>query len=288
MRGVWVDPAARTVRVQGGATWGDVDRETQLFGLATPGGKVSTTGVGGLTLHGGFGWLRRKYGYSIDNLAEVEIVTADGQVRTRQRDGESGPLLGGARRGQQLRGRHRLHVPPAPGRTGGGAGGAVLRPGGRRARAPRLARLHGQRAGRGQLQCALLGHPGGRGLPGRAARARGADPGRGPRRGCGGGRARPAAATRAGHAAARPERNDALRHAAGRLRPLLSEGLALLLEVALPGPPGRGGDGAIIAYAAEPALPRRADGAVAPRRWGGQPGRGGGDRLRQPRRHPTC
>jgi FAD/FMN-containing dehydrogenase len=81
MRGVWVDPAARTVRVQGGATWADVDRETQLFGLATPGGKVSTTGVGGLTLHGGFGWLRRKHGYSIDNLIDVEIVTADGQVR---------------------------------------------------------------------------------------------------------------------------------------------------------------------------------------------------------------
>jgi FAD/FMN-containing dehydrogenase len=82
MRGVWVDPKARTVRVQGGATWGDVDRETQLFALATPGGVVSTTGVGGLTLHGGFGWLRRKHGYSIDNLLSVEIVTADGQIRT--------------------------------------------------------------------------------------------------------------------------------------------------------------------------------------------------------------
>jgi FAD/FMN-containing dehydrogenase len=82
MRGVWVDAAARTVRVQGGATWGDVDRETQLFGLATPGGVVSTTGVGGLTLHGGWGWLRRKYGYCVDNLLAVEIVTADGQVRT--------------------------------------------------------------------------------------------------------------------------------------------------------------------------------------------------------------
>jgi FAD/FMN-containing dehydrogenase len=82
MRGVWVDPVKRTVWVQGGATWADVDRETQLHGLATPGGKVSSTGVGGLTLHGGFGWLRRKYGYAIDNLIAVEIVTADGQVRT--------------------------------------------------------------------------------------------------------------------------------------------------------------------------------------------------------------
>ncbi|MGH2616446.1 MAG: FAD-binding oxidoreductase, partial [Thermomicrobiales bacterium] len=79
---VWVDPEARTVRVQGGATWGDVDRETQLFGLATPGGVVSSTGVGGLTLHGGWGWLRRKYGYCVDNLLAVEIVTADGQVHT--------------------------------------------------------------------------------------------------------------------------------------------------------------------------------------------------------------
>src|SRR5215208_2486828 len=82
MRGVRVDPAARTVRVQGGATWGDVDRETQLCGLATPGGVVSTTGVGGLTLHGGWGWLRRKFGYCVDNLVSVDIVTADGQVRT--------------------------------------------------------------------------------------------------------------------------------------------------------------------------------------------------------------
>jgi len=82
MRGVRIDPAARTVRVQGGATWGDVDRETQLFGLATPGGVVSTTGVGGLTLHGGWGWLRRAYGYCVDNLVSVDVVTADGQVRT--------------------------------------------------------------------------------------------------------------------------------------------------------------------------------------------------------------
>jgi FAD/FMN-containing dehydrogenase len=81
MRGVTVDPAARTVRVQGGATWGDCDRETQLFGLAVPGGVVSTTGVAGLTLHGGLGHLRRKHGLSIDSLLSVDIVTADGQFR---------------------------------------------------------------------------------------------------------------------------------------------------------------------------------------------------------------
>jgi FAD/FMN-containing dehydrogenase len=81
MRGVHVDPASRTVRVQGGATLGDMDRETQLFGLAVPAGVVSTTGVAGLTLHGGAGHLRRKYGLSIDNLLSVDIVTADGALR---------------------------------------------------------------------------------------------------------------------------------------------------------------------------------------------------------------
>jgi FAD/FMN-containing dehydrogenase len=81
MRGVHVDSDAKTVRVQGGATWGDCDRETQLFGLAVPGGVVSTTGVAGLTLHGGLGHLRRKYGLSIDSLLSVDIVTTDGQFR---------------------------------------------------------------------------------------------------------------------------------------------------------------------------------------------------------------
>jgi FAD/FMN-containing dehydrogenase len=82
MRGVHVDSAAGIVRAAGGATWGDVDREAQLFGLAVPGGVVSTTGIAGLTLHGGYGHLRRTHGLSIDNLLSVQIVTADGQVRT--------------------------------------------------------------------------------------------------------------------------------------------------------------------------------------------------------------
>src|SRR5918995_1065475 len=81
MRGVHVDQPTQTVRAQGGATWGDADRETQLFGLAVPGGVVSTTGIAGLTLHGGVGHLRRKHGLSIDNLLSVDIVTADGQLR---------------------------------------------------------------------------------------------------------------------------------------------------------------------------------------------------------------
>jgi FAD/FMN-containing dehydrogenase len=80
MNGVRVDLATRTVRVQGGATIGDLDRETQVFGLAVAAGVVSTTGVGGLTLGGGTGWQCRKRGLTIDNLLSVDIVTADGQV----------------------------------------------------------------------------------------------------------------------------------------------------------------------------------------------------------------
>ena len=69
------------MRVQPGATWADVDRATQPFGLVVPGGIVSATGVAGFTLGGGFGWVSRRYGFAADNLRRVEIVTADGQVR---------------------------------------------------------------------------------------------------------------------------------------------------------------------------------------------------------------
>ncbi|MCK1340994.1 FAD-binding oxidoreductase [Bradyrhizobium sp. 38] len=80
MRGVHVDAVGKTVRAQGGATWGDVNRETQLHGLAVTGGVVSTTGIAGLTLGGGLGWLMGKYGLALDNLRAVELVTADGKV----------------------------------------------------------------------------------------------------------------------------------------------------------------------------------------------------------------
>ena len=81
MRGVDLDAGTRVVRVQGGAVWGDVDRETQAFGLVVPGGVVSETGVAGLTLGGGIGWVRRKYGLTIDSLLSARIVCADGSVR---------------------------------------------------------------------------------------------------------------------------------------------------------------------------------------------------------------
>lgn len=79
MNEVTVDAAARTARAQGGATWGQFDAATQAAGLASPGGVVSTTGIAGLTLGGGFGWLTRRFGLACDNLTAVELVTVEGQ-----------------------------------------------------------------------------------------------------------------------------------------------------------------------------------------------------------------
>jgi FAD/FMN-containing dehydrogenase len=80
MKGVVVDPRQRTARAQGGVTWAEFNRETQAYGLATTGGTVSTTGIAGLTLGGGIGWLMGSYGLVIDNLRRVELVTADGEI----------------------------------------------------------------------------------------------------------------------------------------------------------------------------------------------------------------
>jgi hypothetical protein len=82
LRGIRVDPKAHTVRVEGGCKWGDVDHATHAFGMATPAGIISTTGVGGLTLGGGIGHLSRRYGLTIDNLLAVDVVLADGRFVT--------------------------------------------------------------------------------------------------------------------------------------------------------------------------------------------------------------
>ncbi|HEU4758842.1 MAG TPA: FAD-binding oxidoreductase [Dehalococcoidia bacterium] len=82
LKGIRVDPKRRVVRAEGGCTWGDVDHATHAFGLATPGGVISTTGVGGLTLGGGIGYLARTYGLSCDNVISADVVTADGRFLT--------------------------------------------------------------------------------------------------------------------------------------------------------------------------------------------------------------
>jgi FAD/FMN-containing dehydrogenase len=82
MKGVRVDPAARTARAEAGLTWGEYNRETQAFGLASTGGVVSTTGISGLTLGGGLGWLHGKHGLSCDNLLSADIVAANGELLT--------------------------------------------------------------------------------------------------------------------------------------------------------------------------------------------------------------
>jgi FAD/FMN-containing dehydrogenase len=98
MKGVRVDPERRTARANGGVLWGEFDRETQAFGLATPGGRVSTTGVAGLTLGSGSSWLERKHGLTVDNLLSVDLVTADGRFLTASEE-ENEELFWGLRGG---------------------------------------------------------------------------------------------------------------------------------------------------------------------------------------------
>jgi FAD/FMN-containing dehydrogenase len=96
MKGVDVDPAARTARVNAGVLAGELDRDTQVFGLATSGGRVTTTGVGGFTLGGGYGWLSPKYGLACDNLISVDVATADGRL-VKASESENEDLFWGIR-----------------------------------------------------------------------------------------------------------------------------------------------------------------------------------------------
>ena len=98
MRGVWVDPNAGTARAQPGCLLGDVDRETQVHGLAAVLGFVSMTGIAGLTLGGGFGYLTRRFGWSSDNVLSMDVVTADGRV-VRASEKENSDLFWGLRGG---------------------------------------------------------------------------------------------------------------------------------------------------------------------------------------------
>src|SRR5204862_2569063 len=82
MKGMHVDPKTRIAWAEGGVTWREFNRETQLHGLATTGGVVSTTGIAGLTVGGGIGWLMGKHGLALDNLISAEVVTVDGKVLT--------------------------------------------------------------------------------------------------------------------------------------------------------------------------------------------------------------
>ncbi len=98
MKGVRVDPEARTVRAQAGVLLGELDRETQAFGLAVPAGIVTHTGIAGLTLGGGIGWIMRKYGLTVDQLLSVDVVTADGEFLTAS-DDRNADLFWGIRGG---------------------------------------------------------------------------------------------------------------------------------------------------------------------------------------------
>jgi hypothetical protein len=98
MKGVRIDPGGRTAQVQAGVTWGELDAESQAFGLATTGGVISTTGVAGLTLGGGVGWLNGRFGLACDNLVSADVVTADGQF-LRASEQENADLFWGLRGG---------------------------------------------------------------------------------------------------------------------------------------------------------------------------------------------
>ncbi|MEN2738342.1 FAD-binding oxidoreductase [Microbacterium sp. X-17] len=98
LRAVQIDPVRKTARVEGGALLGELDHESEVFGLATVGGQISNTGVAGLTLNGGWGWLARRFGYTVDNMLSAQVVTADGRLLNASKD-ENPDLFWGIRGG---------------------------------------------------------------------------------------------------------------------------------------------------------------------------------------------
>jgi FAD/FMN-containing dehydrogenase len=130
MRTIRVDPQARTARADAGATWGDFNHATHAFGLATTGGIISTTGITGLTLGGGIGYLARGFGRSVDNLISADVVTAEGRFVTASAD-ENEDLFWGLRRRRQFR-RGDLAGVPAPRSRPGVRRAYLLQLGGRR------------------------------------------------------------------------------------------------------------------------------------------------------------
>ncbi len=125
MKSVRVDPAGRTARAEAGLTWGEYNRETQAFGLASTGGVVSTTGIAGLTLGGGLGWLMGKHGLSCDNLLSADLVSAEGELLTASADQHPELFWGLRGGGGNFRCRHLVRVSVASGSTGAGRNGAA-------------------------------------------------------------------------------------------------------------------------------------------------------------------